>query len=252
MWASKEQLLLAAPLIIRETDTPLWDEQEHVVMLHDFTFRDPAEILAELQGGGGGHAGHAMPGKDSSGMAMTALNDVTFDAYLANDRTLDDPEILRVEMGGQVRLRIINAAAASNMWIDLGPLEGELIAVDGHAVYPVRGSLFPLAIAQRADIRRQSSGWRRRLPGAVPAGRPGVRTGTGAGDARGGDRQDRKRMASMTPAVDLSLEMTSQGGGGTAARAGHPHRDGDADRRRLPIISGASTASPRCTRRCST
>ena len=59
-------------------------------MLHDFTFRDPLEILAELQGGSG-HAGHAM-----GGMETAMLNDITFDAYLANDRTLADPEIVRV------------------------------------------------------------------------------------------------------------------------------------------------------------
>ncbi len=208
----QEQLLLAAPLIIRETDQPVWDEQEHVVMLHDFTFRDPAEILAELRGGGGEHAGHSMPGMNHStmgqggGMAMAAmLNDVVFDAYLANDRTLDDPEILRVETGGQVRLRIINAAAASNMWIDLGGLEGELIAVDGHAVYPVRGSLFPLAIAQRADIRLK-------LPaggGAFPVlFRPeGLAARTGLVLATPGAEIARIAGAGgMTPAVDLSLE----------------------------------------------
>lgn len=143
----QEQQLLAAPIIVRETVEPLFDEQEHVVMLHDFTFRDPQEILAELTGGGG-HAGHAM-----GGMEMAMLNDITFDAYLANDRTLADPEIVRVGRATQIRLRIINGAAASNMWIDLGALQGELIAVDGNAVFPLKGSLFPLAIAQRADIR---------------------------------------------------------------------------------------------------
>ncbi|MGQ0483812.1 MAG: multicopper oxidase family protein [Hyphomicrobiales bacterium] len=207
----QEQQMLAAPLIVRETDQPLWDEQEHVVMLHDFTFRDPAEILAELRGGGG-HAGHSMPGMYHSGtgqgggMAMAAmLNDVTFDAYLANDRGLDDPEIVAVESGGQVRLRIINAAAASNMWIDLGGLEGELIAVDGHAVYPVRGSLFPLAVAQRADIRL-------RLPaegGAFPVlFRPeGLAVRTGLVLATPGAEIARiAGEGGMTPAVDLSLE----------------------------------------------
>jgi FtsP/CotA-like multicopper oxidase with cupredoxin domain len=197
----QQQLLLAAPLIIRETDAPLWDEQEHVVMLHDFTFRDPAEILAELREGGGGHAGHS-----TQGMVMAAmLNDVVFDAYLANDRTLDDPEILQVERGGQVRLRIINAGAASNMWIDLGGLEGELIAVDGHAVYPVRGSLFPLAVAQRADIRL-------RLPaggGAFPVlFRPeglAVRTGLVLATP-GAEIAKIAADGGMTPAVDLSVE----------------------------------------------
>jgi FtsP/CotA-like multicopper oxidase with cupredoxin domain len=91
------------------------------------------------------------------------------------------------------------------MWIDLGGLEGELIAVDGNAVYPVRGSLFPLAIAQRADIRL-------RLPaegGAFPVlFRPeGLAARTGLVLATPGAAI--ARIASdgvMTPAVDLSLE----------------------------------------------
>lgn len=142
----QEQKLLAAPLIVKETAEPVFEEQEHVIMLHDFTFREPQEILSELKSGGGAHAMHDMPG-----MAMGS--DVDFDALLANDRTLDDPEILLAQKGGQLRLRIINAAAATNMWIDLGALSGQLIAVDGNTIFPVKGSRFPLAIAQRADIR---------------------------------------------------------------------------------------------------
>ena len=37
--------------------------------------------------------------------------------------------------------------------IDLGRLKGELVAVDGHAVRPVEGSRFPIAMAQRLDVR---------------------------------------------------------------------------------------------------
>jgi len=156
----QEQQMLAAPLIVRETKEPVFDEQEHVVIVHDFTFRDPAEILAELQKGGGLHAHHGTSGgtMDHSKMpmpmpGMEMLNDVAFDAFLANDRTLADPEVVQVEKGGRVRLRIINAAAASNMWVDLGGLTGELVAVDGSAVRAVAGNRFPMAIAQRADIR---------------------------------------------------------------------------------------------------
>ena len=144
----QEQSLLAAPLIIRETGDKLVDEQEHVVMLHDFTFRDPAEILAELQGGGGMHAGH-----DMAAMGGGMVSDIAYDAMLANDRTLDDPEVVQSEKAGRFKLRIINGAAATNCWVDLGNIVGELIAVDGNAVYPVKGSRFPLGIAQRADIR---------------------------------------------------------------------------------------------------
>lgn len=158
----QEQLLLAAPLIIRDPAEAGLDEQEVVVMLHDFTFRDPREILADLTGGsmpghGGmpGMAGHdmsAMPGHGSMS-ADPDLNDIEFDAYLANDRDLDDPEIVTVERGGRVRLRIINGAAATNFMLDLGAAKGEVVAVDGMPVQPIAGSRFPLAIAQRLDVR---------------------------------------------------------------------------------------------------
>jgi FtsP/CotA-like multicopper oxidase with cupredoxin domain len=152
----QEQRLLAAPLIVAEDGAALVDEQEHVVMLHDFTFRDPQEILSELQGGGGLHAGHDMAAmKNKAAMKNMGMmaSDIAFDAMLANDRTLADPEIITAEKAGRFRLRIINGAAASNMWIELGNIQGELIAVDGNSIRPVRGTRFPLAIAQRADVR---------------------------------------------------------------------------------------------------
>lgn len=174
----QEQRLLAAPLIVRDPAEAREDVQEVVVLFHDFTFRDPAEVLAGLQAGGQaaqaqaapmdhgamGHAammGHGAPapaaGGHSGGSGAAApagahLNDVEYDAFLANDRTLDDPEVFRVERGGRVRLRLINGAAATNFWIDLGGLEGRLIAVDGMPVEPVRGRRFEFAIAQRLDI----------------------------------------------------------------------------------------------------
>jgi FtsP/CotA-like multicopper oxidase with cupredoxin domain len=40
-----------------------------------------------------------------------------------------------------------------NFHVDLGWLKGELIAVDGFLVKPVTGSRFPIAVAQRLDIR---------------------------------------------------------------------------------------------------
>ena len=222
----QEQQMLAAPLIINEVKQPVFDDQEHVVMLHDFTFRNPQEILAELQGGGGAHAGHMMQGMDPSqtnhsatdangsmiqGMTgmmggMGMLNDTVFDAYLANDRTLDDPEVVSVEKGATLRLRIINAAAASNMWIDLGSFEGELIAVDGNAIYPMKGTLFPIAMAQRADIRLK-------IPaegGAFPVlFRPeGVKDRTGIVLAtKGAAIPKLSGEGDLAPALDLAQEL---------------------------------------------
>jgi FtsP/CotA-like multicopper oxidase with cupredoxin domain len=165
----QEQRLMAAPLIVRDPAEAGEDLQEVVVLFHDFTFRDPGEILAGLQGGGhGGMAGMPVPGMDSGGghggmdhsamghgtMGAPAahLHDVDYDAFLANDRTLDDPEVFRIERGGRVRLRLINGATATNFWLDLDSLEGRLIAVDGMPVAPVTSRRFEFAIAQRLDI----------------------------------------------------------------------------------------------------
>ena len=91
-----------------------------------------------------GHAG-------MDGMAMD-LNDIEFDAYLANDRTLADPEVVAVERGGRVLLRVINAAAATSFWIDTGGIAARLVAVDGHPVAPVNGTRFGLAMGQRLGL----------------------------------------------------------------------------------------------------
>ena len=160
----QEQLLMAAPLIIKDQrDRP--DQQDVVVMLADFSFTPPDEIFAALKKGGsmpgmasakpGGATG--MDGSKGSGMKMAGakpdLNDVKYDAFLANDRTLGDPAVVNVEAGGRVLLRVINSSSMSNFHLDLGELDGELIAVDGFEIAPVTGKRFPIAVAQRLDIR---------------------------------------------------------------------------------------------------
>ncbi|MGV8920611.1 MAG: multicopper oxidase family protein [Pseudomonas sp.] len=171
------QKLLAAPLIVRTTDDVRADTQEVTIFLEDFLFRDPAEVVADLQkpkasdpsamaNKSAVSTDQSMPAQaDMKGMDMSSmnmaepmpgmkmdLNDVDFDAYLANDRTLDDPDVIRVERGAKVRLRVINGAASTNFQVDLGSLQGTVAAVDGDAVHPLMGSRFGLAMAQRIDI----------------------------------------------------------------------------------------------------
>lgn len=83
---------------------------------------------------------------------MIHANDVRYDAYLANDRTLDDPEIVRVAPGQRVRLRLINGATATVFFIDTGALKAECIAVDGSPCQPVEVKQAPLAQGQRMDL----------------------------------------------------------------------------------------------------
>ena len=171
----QEQELLAAPLIIHDgRDQP--DQQEVVIMLADFSFTPPEEIYEGLRKRSGMSAS-AMPSPEAkkgmepspaktmsakprmAGMAKGGasaapdLNDVKYDAFLANDRTLADPEVIPVEPGGSILLRVINSSSMSAYHLDLGALSGKLIAVDGFRVHPVAGQRFPIAVAQRLDIR---------------------------------------------------------------------------------------------------
>ncbi|MFZ3584005.1 multicopper oxidase family protein [Loktanella sp. DJP18] len=252
----QEMSLLAAPLIVRRPEDLAADRQEVVMFLHDFSFRPAAEVLAEITANMTGHdmeamggegSGGSMSGMDHGGMSMgdmqmdgmamdgmaMDLNDFDFDAYLANDRTLSDPEIVPVERGGRVLLRVINAAAATSFWIDAGEVPARLVATDGHAVEPVSGRRFGLAMGQRLDIELD-------LPGAgafpVFALREGARERTGlilatpgAAVATIGSLGDAK-----TPAFDTDLAQEFML---KAAAAPLPPRP--VDRRHMVMLQGA-------------
>jgi len=243
----QEQELLAAPLIVADPADDARDEQQVVVLFHDFSFRSPEELLAGLRPGAEGMAGHGgmagMAGHDmSGGTAMPAqgagmamdINDIEYDAYLANERTLDDPETFRVERGGVVRLRLINGATATAFWIDLGRLDGTAIAVDGNPIAPVAGRRFPLGMGQRIDIRvplpPEEGAW------PILALREGAVERTGFVLATKGGTVT--RMGSMgdsaTPPLDLALEA--------GLRATRPLAATPADRRETVVLGGDMTA----------
>jgi FtsP/CotA-like multicopper oxidase with cupredoxin domain len=204
----QELQLMSAPLIVRSAEDRKEDAQEVTVILHDFTFKTPEEVMKDVSGSmagmgggatgddktaakpgmGGGGTMRAMPGMAKGGampemakggtmpgmanmpgmakggampgmkpgMQMGGdkpdLNDFDYDAYLANDRTLDDPMVVRTERNGRVHLRLINGSSSTIFWIELDGAEGTLVAVDGEGVHPIRGRRFPMAEAQRCDF----------------------------------------------------------------------------------------------------
>ncbi len=276
---AQEMQLLAAPLIVRGAAELAEDRQEVVMFLHDFSFRSPQEVLAEITGGAG-HGGHgpqaaapgaaAMPGMDHAamghggmdmaggmmgampgmaamgmgamgpgamgmapvgGMAMD-LNDHDFDAYLANDRTLGDPEVVRVERGGRIRLRIINASAATSYWIDTG-VAGRLIAVDGHDVVPVTGRRFGIAMGQRLDIALDLPRDRAAFP--VLALREGARDRTGLILATPQAEVGRIAATGDTEAPAFDVDLAQEG----ALRAAAPLVERRPDKVETVMLGGA-------------
>ncbi|WP_422000531.1 multicopper oxidase family protein [Reyranella sp.] len=160
----QEQNLLAAPLIVRERSAIESGHQEVVVMFEDFSWSSPDEIFADLRkprpmammaanaDAGAARGAMKMPDAEKAGKGDRDLNDVTYAAFLANDRTLADPQVFDVDKGAEVRLRLINGAASTNFMIELGSIEGTVLTVDGNPVAPVTVRRFPLAVAQRVDI----------------------------------------------------------------------------------------------------
>jgi len=138
----QEQKLMAAPLIIHASEDS--HVPEAIMFIQDFTFKNPLKVYENLRN------------KKEKNMHMEMdhhdVNDVAFDAYLTNHKTLKNPDIISVKPEQTLRLRIINASASSNYYIDLQKLTGILIAVDGVDIEPIQGSRFQIAIGNRLDI----------------------------------------------------------------------------------------------------
>jgi FtsP/CotA-like multicopper oxidase with cupredoxin domain len=184
----QEQLYNSAPLIIWTPEERAKADRQVVVMLSDFSFTLPEQILKNLKDGMQSTSKKQNPGKkmesmdsgkmsgtkgDSSPAEVVAQKwddqkqmlvrtlmrapeadiDVKYDALLANRRTLDDPEIVSVNAGESVLLRLIAASSSQNFYVDTGALDAELLAVDGKAVEPIKGNFFQLAVAQRLDLK---------------------------------------------------------------------------------------------------
>jgi FtsP/CotA-like multicopper oxidase with cupredoxin domain len=230
------QELLAAPLVFLEPGRE--DRQDVVLLLQDYSSRPADELLHELMerseprhrhGGDpvdvldvGDWPPRRIAGRHrgEGSILDPHLHDIDHDAYLANQRTLDDPEIVRVERGGRVRLRIINGATSTAFWIDLAGRSGAVVAADGRAVAPVTGRRFPIAPGQRLDIALDLPRDGAIVPVVAQREDDRARTGlvlapSGALVPRLSDQAD-----IQAPPVDLSLELRLRGTGPHGAPAG--------------------------------
>lgn len=149
---------MAAPFIINDPKDIYAKIPSVVMMLSDFSAQSPEMIWQKLRNQMSSTNDMTMMdnmthGQNKMSANMKAdLNDVRYDAYLTNDRTLRDPEIKHFAPGTMVRLRFINAAASSNFFIHTGQLSGTAIAMDGEPIQPLKANVFQLAMGQRIDV----------------------------------------------------------------------------------------------------
>ena len=249
------QSFVAEPLLINSPEQTRWADRSFTVMLRDFSYTPAERILRNLVNGERG-GGTAMARRLSSvdwhqprvlrvqtwdqtrrrfqwgeqtGMLMQP--DLIVDALLANERTLDAPQVLDVEPGETVVIRWIAGSSFVNFFLDLGVLEAELLRTDANPVRPIRWSVFQLALAQRLSLRitmPETAGFypllaygdrsqqrcgvmlRSGLKGAPPALSPFSERWSGALDSR----QDLLLQANLPlakRAADLSIPVTLNG-----------------------------------------
>lgn len=146
------------------------------------------------------------PAKPAAPMAKPDLNDVDYDAFLANERTLADPQVVQIENGGRALLRIVNSSAMSAFHVDLGDNIATLVAVDGQDVAPIAGKRFPIAVGQRLDLLLDAPKGEQATPVFFVLEGETRRTGVILAPPRAQISRLSEQALVSSPALDLSLE----------------------------------------------
>ena len=167
----QEQLGVYGPLIIDPVEPePFTYDREYVVMLSDWTFEDPDDVLAHLKKMGGYYNFQRRTIGDLFGSSDGGLGDrlrwgrMRMDAtdiadvtgytytYLMNGMPPASNWTGLFEPGERVRLRFINAAAGSFFDVRIPGLEMTVVQADGQNVQPVAVDEFRIAIAETYDV----------------------------------------------------------------------------------------------------
>ena len=238
----QEQLGLYGPLIIRPRGAePFSYDREHVILLSDWTDRDPLDLyrLLKRQPGYFNYNDRTLGDfvRDSKRAGFKAtlrerlewgrmrmkpsdLADVGGHGYtyLMNGVTPAGNWTGLFMPGERVRLRFINGSAMSIFDVRIPGLEMTVVAADGQYVEPVRVDEFRISAAETLDVLVD--------PGGAEAYTVFAQSMDRAGFARG-TLALRDGAAAAVPALDpvAYLSMADMGHGEHAAAAAAPHAE---------------------------
>ena len=172
----QEQLGHYGPLIcLPKNREPHEYHREFVVMLSDWTFEDPHSVLMHLKKWEGYYNYHKRTLADlfrdisRNGLLKTMearamwarmrmnprdIADVTGAtySYLINGLMPEEKQVFLYKPGERVRLRIINASAATYFDFRIPGLKMTVIQADGQDVHPVAVDEFRIAVAETYDV----------------------------------------------------------------------------------------------------
>jgi CopA family copper-resistance protein len=163
----QEQIGHYGPLVIdpRGAEPALYD-REHVIVLSDWTFRHPHQLIAKLKARGSYFnrrkqtaTDGAMSAADRAAwgrmrMDPSDIADVTASTYtyLINGYDPDANWTGLFQPGERVRLRIINASAMTIFHVRIPGLPMTIVQADGQPVRPVETDEFQISVAETYDV----------------------------------------------------------------------------------------------------
>ena len=172
----QEQTGVFGPMIIDPAEPdPYAYDRDFVVMLSDWTFENPHTILARLKKQSGYYnfqkrtLADLLDEADQKGLGATLaermawakmrmdptdIADITGHTYtyLMNGMSPADNWSELFQPGERIRLRFINAAAASYFDVRIPGLEMVVVAADGQNIQPIAVDEFRIAIAETIDV----------------------------------------------------------------------------------------------------
>lgn len=173
---NQEQAGLYGPLIIDPiTPEPFSYDSECIVMLSDWTFEDPARVLAKMKKFGSYYnynrrtVGDVFRDANRNGwratikdrmewakmrMDPTDIADVTgfTYTYLLNGQSANENWTTLFKPGERIRIRFINAGAMTHFDVRIPGLKMTLVQADGQNVEPVAVDEFRIAPAETYDM----------------------------------------------------------------------------------------------------
>lgn len=163
----QEQSGVYGSIVIEPKEKTLDYSRDLVVVLSDWTYEKPKNVLKNLKRGleiydiqkGTSTPLGMVIARGALGaqldfwrqrMEGADIADIYYPAFLTNGQPVQDyPEFTP---GEKVRLRIINAAASSQFWLTFGGEEPLLVAADGLDVVPVQRNKTFIAVAETYDF----------------------------------------------------------------------------------------------------
>ena len=127
---------LLGPLVVEEAEPHIDYDRERTLVLDEYLTDEPR--IESESGNGGGMMG-GMPGAPP------------YEGTLVNGRLPDSPSTVTVEEGERLRLRFINAGAATTYRVAIASHDVEITHTDGTAVESVTVDGFDIGMGERYD-----------------------------------------------------------------------------------------------------